>query len=138
MKTFIAYRHTGETDEALHKLLLPVREALAQKGVEAYCTFFHEDEFTDDKLTPQDIMAHAFGIIDDIDFLFVVQASEQRSEGMLMEVGYCVAKEIPIIVSVRDTITNSYLPDMADVTMRWQNVPDLCRQISELTLPVHL
>jgi len=34
------------------------------------------------------------------DLLLVLQDSEERSEGMLMEVGYALAKRMPMVVAV--------------------------------------
>jgi len=131
MKTFISYRHTGEDQKSLEKLLVPIRSALQGVDVESYCTFFDEDEFQDKSFGPKDIMYHAFSIIDKSDFLFVVQTSDSKSEGMLMEVGYCIAKSIPVVVATRDSVAYTYMPDMADLSFRWKDPKDLAQQIAK-------
>src|SRR5579871_3573922 len=98
MEAFLAYRHTGESMEDLEALLGSTRDALARAGVNAYCTFFDEAEFQSKSLGARQIMEHAFATIDTKDMLFVVQTSDNKSEGMLMEVGYCIAKGIPVVV----------------------------------------
>jgi nucleoside 2-deoxyribosyltransferase len=130
MKTFISYRHTGEKTEDLEPLLTSVCESLASSGVDTYCTFFNQDDFTSQSLGPHEIMQKAFEIIDDSDFLLVIQASERKSEGMLMEVGYCIAKKIPVIVAVKEGVDDTYLPDMANYAITWRSPDDLA---SELT-----
>ncbi|MDB5160803.1 MAG: hypothetical protein JWO96_183, partial [Candidatus Saccharibacteria bacterium] len=87
-EAFVAYRHTGETEEVLEEMLGRVCRALGNVGVNSYCTFFAEREFRAKQLDARQIMEHAFEVIDSKDFLFVVQASESKSEGMIMEVGY--------------------------------------------------
>lgn len=129
MKTFIAYRFTGEDPKELEPLLTTVRDSLKAKGVDSYCTFFDEVEFNGKLLSARQIMNHAFGILDDIDFLFVVQTSENKSEGMMMEVGYCIAKHIPIVVATKIGVGATYLPQMAEVAIEWQTVEDLKEKI---------
>ncbi len=101
-------------------------------GVDAYCTFFEEDEFQHKSLRAYQIMDHAFSIIDDSDLLFVIQTSESKSEGMLMEVGYCRAKNIPIIVATQQQVGATYVPDMGTVAFRWDDLNDLRTKIQAL------
>lgn len=134
MKTFVAFRFTGEDPKVLEPLLTAVRDSLTNKGVEVYCTFFDEAEFQDKSLTARQIMDHAFAIIDNTDFLFVVQTSESKSEGMLMEVGYCLAKHIPIAVANKKGITGTYVPQMADLLIEWESTEDLATKIQKSNL----
>jgi nucleoside 2-deoxyribosyltransferase len=140
MKMFIAYRHTGEKTKDLEDLLGNVRAALSEAGVNVYCAFFEEAEFQSRSLAAHQIMDHAFSLIDGSDMLFVIQTSKNKSEGMLMEVGYCIAKKIPIVVAVKSDVKQTYLPDMANTSFRWKDPEDLKRQIaatnfSSLTTP---
>lgn len=129
MEAFIAYRHTGESMEDLEVLLGGTRDALARAGVNAYCTFFDDAEFQNKAFGARQIMQHAFEMIDTKDMLFVIQTSENKSEGMIMEVGYCIAKGIPIVVAVKNGVQNTYLPDMADLQIQWDTIDNLHQQI---------
>lgn len=134
MKAFIAYRHTGEEEATLSALLGAVRDALVAVGVEVYCTFFEESEFQDKQMSPREIMDHAFKIIEGSDLLFIVQASQEKSEGMLMEVGFARAKGIKVIVATKSGIDNSYLPSMGDVNFAWTDYEELALKITQLDL----
>jgi nucleoside 2-deoxyribosyltransferase len=125
----VAYRFTGEDPKVLEPLLTAIRDGLQENGVDSYSSFFDEAEFQDKSMTARQIMDHAFSIINDIDFLFVVQTSESKSEGMLMEVGYCIAKGIPIVVANKKGITGTYVPQMAEQVMVWESVEDLTQKI---------
>lgn len=129
LETFVGYRHTGENPEYLAAMLGTARDALARAGVNAYCTFFDEADFQDKSLGAREIMEHAFSKIDVSDMLFIVQHSENKSEGMLMEVGYAIAKNIPVVVAVQASVEHTYLPDMATTTLRWNDLEDLQQQI---------
>lgn len=134
MKTFVAYRFSGEDLKTLEPLLVAVRDVLKDRGVEVYCTFFDEAEFKNKSLSARQIMDHAFGIINDIDFLFVVQMSDNKSEGMLIEVGYCIAKDIPVIVATKGSVKNTYLPYIATQSFKWRTIEDLGNYIASLRL----
>lgn len=129
MKTFISYRHTGEKLEDLHRLLGGLCEMLKQRNIDPYCTLFNQDEFTTRELSAANIMKHVFEVINASDFLLVVLASEKKSEGMLMEVGYCIAKGIPVMVAVKQGVEDTYLPDMTPFVLYWKTVPDLVNQL---------
>lgn len=132
MKTFVSFRFSGEDPKTLEPLLTQVRDTLAAKGVEVYCTFFDEAEFKDKAMGPRQILDHAFRVIDDCDFLFVVQTSDSKSEGMLMEVGYCLAKNIPVIVATHDSVKSTYVPDMAVTAFKWSDPDDLSEKIKKI------
>jgi len=129
MKTaFIAYRHTGEDPAVLEPILSTVRDGLARLSIEAYCTFFHEDEFQNKGMDARAIMEHAFATIEDKDFLFVIQAAQDKSEGMLMEVGRFFARK-PIVVAKHASVIGTYVPDMADVSYEWSTTDELAAGI---------
>jgi nucleoside 2-deoxyribosyltransferase len=134
MKAFIAYRHKGEDPERLLRLLTAVRDGLTEAGVNAYCTFFDDDTFKDKGYKAREIMDHAFKKIGTVDVLFVIMNSDEKSEGMLMQIGYCIAKEIPVVVAVKDTVKSSYVPDMAAYSIVWSDIDDLTHKIGELPL----
>lgn len=134
MKTFVAYRFTGEDPKQLEPVLTAVCTALKKKGIESYCTFFDEQNFQAKQYNARQIMEHAFKIIDDIDFLFVVQMSDNKSEGMLMEAGYCIAKNIPIVAATKRDVKQTYLPDMAKVRIVWDGPEQLAEEIAKTDL----
>lgn len=132
MKVFIAYRSSGEDPKTVEPVLIAIKEAFKGRGTEVYCTFF--DDYIKTSLGTRQIMEHAFGIIDSADFLFVVQTSDNKSEGMLIEVGYCLAKKIPIIVATKDAVTKTHVPAMASQSFKWSSVEDLGKAITDLQL----
>src|SRR3989338_7118515 len=130
MKGFISYRFTGEKLEDLKTLLTQVQNGLKEAGVDAYCNLFDEDFETRSKnFKPQDYVFDAFKILGGIEILFVVITSENKSEGMIMEVGYSIAKTIPVVVAIRNGVENTYLPGMANMVIHWSSIDDLVHKI---------
>lgn len=132
LRAFVAYRHTGEDPAELQPLLEAVCAALAEKDVQASCNFFSEERFQSESLGPRAIMEHAFAQLDGHNILFAVLTSSNKSEGMLMEVGYCWGRSKIVIVAAKAGVTGTYLPNMADYAFVWQDVEDLRRQIANI------
>lgn len=121
---FIAYRHTGEDPVILRLMLIGVVDTLSKIGVNSYCTLFNQEEFDSKSMSARKIMEHAFEEIENRDALIVIQASNNKSEGMLMEVGRFYGSK-PIIVAKHKKVLKTYLPDMADVSFIWDNQKEL-------------
>jgi nucleoside 2-deoxyribosyltransferase len=135
MKVFISYRFTGEKLEDLKALLSPIQKALEEKGASAYCNLSDPElEERSKNFAPEDYVFDAFKILDTCQMLFVVITSESKSEGMILEVGYAIAKGIPVIVALKEGVGNTYLPGMARQVIKWSDVDDLKEKIKEVTL----
>lgn len=130
MGYFIAYRHTGADPAYLDELLPSVRDAFSNQGVDTYCTYFDEASFQAKQLAPQDIMAHAFSKIEELGGLFVLIDGEEKSDGQIMEVGYCLAKAIPIIVAKRRSVVNTYIHQMTSRSFEYDSLEKLAQGIT--------
>lgn len=127
MKCFLAYRASEADFDEMKKLLSSVRNALDSLKIENYSVLL--DYIAEDDNNGREFMDQAFKKIDISDFLLVIQNYNKRSEGMLMEVGYCIAKGIPVIVAKKNEVTNTYLPDMTRFNIPWDDVDDLLNKI---------
>lgn len=134
MKYFIAYRHTGENPERLDALLTPIKQAFERRGDEIYCTFFNDTSFRARGLGPHEIMYEAFQKIEEMGRLFVLLDSVDKSEGMLMEIGYCIAKKIPITIAYNRAITDSYVPHMVSSTIAYSDIDELVASIDRMVV----
>ena len=129
MKVFISYRHTGEDLERLRELLGLVRNTFLHLGAEVYCTFFDEKISQFEQRSACDVMHHALKMIDRCDVLFAVQTSSEKSEGMLIEVGYCIARNTPIIVATKSGAQETYLPQIGTYAFSWSTLLGLSQGI---------
>lgn len=132
MKSFIAYRFSGEDPKTIEPALTAVRDGLKFQRIDSYCTFFNDLPDRDRNGDTKAIMQHAFKEIEQSDFLFVLQTSEAKSEGMLMEIGYCLAKNIPIVVANRAGIRSSYIHLLANKYFVWEDILDLTDKVANL------
>jgi nucleoside 2-deoxyribosyltransferase len=132
-KYFIAYRYSGEDQDVLQERIGIVVNALRRAGIEAYCNLFDQHEYDAQKLSAGKIMEKAFQKLDESDGLFVLIASNEKSEGQLMEVGYARKAGLPIIVAVREGV-NTYVPEVSTIVIHWREHDDLASQLETLTL----
>lgn len=131
MKTVISYRYNGEIIKDLEVLLVNVCSAFKFAGINPYCVYFEHYKNSRDR-SPAEMMQLAFSHIDNSDFLFVIQASEARSEGMLIEIGYAIARDIKVVVATKKGVSNTYLPSMGDYAFEYVDIQDLIQQIKEI------
>jgi hypothetical protein len=132
-KYFVAYRFSGEDPQVLEERMRLVVDALIVAGIDAYCNIFDQHEYEANNVSPKEIMAKAFAKIDESDGLFALVASNDRSEGQLIEVGYATARQKHIIVAAQADV-KTYVDAMADVSLRWNDLTDLKQQLERITV----
>ncbi|MBI4175528.1 hypothetical protein HY523_02830 [Candidatus Berkelbacteria bacterium] len=130
MKIFVSYRYTGESTTTLNTLLTAVKNGLEQNGMESFCSFFFEDHYRSHGFTSRQIMDHAFTELGAANNLLVILTSDEKSAGMLLEVGYAIARSIPIILAIREDVPNGYLRDMTEHHFLWRDETDLQDQLA--------
>lgn len=132
----LSYPFTGEDKAALQSLLMCTTQALTASGIQVQCLALDFGSDQPERATPRAAMLAAFAQIDRVDGLLVLQTSPRRSEGMLMEVGYALAQNKPVVVAAHESARPSYLPDMAVHAFVWRNESDLAQQLARVTWPV--
>jgi hypothetical protein len=87
----------------------------------------------EEHFTPKDFMDTALIELEKSDIVFVVMASERRSEGMLMEIGAAYHLNKKIILARHESADGkSYVNLFADKTVDWKTNEDLAQIIKTL------
>lgn len=129
---FISFGLNGETEENLKSIIEPVKEKFQKININAYCNLFDEELLKcSANFKPEDWMTEAFKELSKAELQFVLVTSKNKDEGMILEIGYAIAKNIPVIVAIKDDIKDTYLPNMANKTITWNNVNDLLEKMQE-------
>ena len=133
MKFFIAQRVTGEDKDELTEESKRIASILEASKHEVYCTMFVDiKEF--EKQTKKAMMEHAFKEIGNSDALLVIVRTEEKSEGMLMEVGYALGKKKKIVLLIKNEVKNTYLRELADKVLEFKDVDDLHNKLKKLKI----
>lgn len=132
MRIMVSYKCTGEPIDKLDCLLSTVCSTLCSIGEDPYCMHLAKASGLMSQKIPSEMMKIAFAKINESDALLVIQASESRSEGMLMEVGYAIANKMPILVATHSSVSLTYLPSLADVSIIYDDIDHLRTQIEKI------
>jgi nucleoside 2-deoxyribosyltransferase len=135
MRGFISYRFTGADPADVDALLAPVSASLREAGHDVYVNFYDHDLQSlaaKETLDPEDYIFRALAFMDECDFVIVLLNSDEKSEGMLIEVGYALARGIPVVVAIKEGVTRTYLPRLSTTHFSWKENDDLVRSLSHI------
>lgn len=134
MKVFVSYAFTGEEEAALAERLHAIKGVLESLAVDYYINIYDPDyrEMVENNVTPDVYLEAAFKSLKSSDVVLVINTSERRSEGMLMEVGAAKILNKKIIIAQHKTsVGKTYLPDVADETFVWSSEVELLNSVRE-------
>lgn len=130
-KVFCSYALTGEDRAAVAERLELITQILKDAGIQAYCNL--HDTTIERPADPKRCIDAALKALKSFDVVFVIQASERRSEGMLIEIGAAYAAGKPIILARHHSAKGkTYLNQLAHKTLDWRTNQDLQRALQEL------
>lgn len=132
MKVFVSYAFTGEDQAALAERLRNVKNILDQLGIDHYINMYDPayQSLVDGNAPPDVYLAEAFKELKLSNVVLVVNTSDRRSEGMLMEVGAAKILGKKIILAQHQTsVGKSYLPTIADQSFVWQTEDELVSKL---------
>lgn len=133
MKFFIGQAVTGEDLDKLRAELEGVYKVLEDKGHSSY-DVLREDRSEFEKYNKGERMGHAFKEIDKCDVFLAIVRSGRRSEGMLMEIGYCLAKEKRIVLAIKKDVEDTYLREMTNEVIEFEDSGDFVLKLREARL----
>lgn len=128
MKVFVSYAYTGEDEVKLRTRLSSLKKIFEELDIDYYINCFAPGwkEMASRNATGGEFLRFALNDMKMSDVVFVIQSSERRSEGMLMEVGAAVSMGKKIIVAQHVSSNGkTYLPTVADDYFEWETENDL-------------
>jgi len=131
-KIFISYRFTGEDVKEVEARLDKLCGALAEAGHEVFCNVKFDEMYLRENYSIQQIMSHALSELDKSDILFAYVNSPDRSEGMLIEIGYALGKNKPIILAARKGSGVHSSKGVANQYIEFDDMDDLLEKIKRI------
>lgn len=128
-KIFLSYKFTGEDINGLNKTVGKIISTLRSIGYEVFCTLEDESWFQENKKTNREIIERAFQYLNKSDITLVFVHSNEKSEGMMIEIGYAIAKNKPIILALQRGIKTTFLAEMAKSVIEFDSIDDLCDKL---------
>ena len=134
MKIYLAFKFTGEEVTQLTEKLNRLSATLRSAGHEVYCSIEDEDFFHANKYSNKDILTHELKHIDTSDVVLAFIETPERSEGMLVEIGYTIGEGKPFILLVKKGIKTTTIHQVAKSVIEFDTVTDLCEKLSKISL----
>ncbi len=134
MKIFISYRYTGEDLSVLKDVLEKIISIFESKGLSVFCSFGHNDFFMEEKYSYKQILDYALKELDESDYVFAFVKSKDKSEGMLLEIGYAYAKGKKIILANKDGVKTTFVNELAEKIISFEDLDDLYKKLKSLEL----
>ena len=122
MKLYLAYRFTGEDRKELETTLKHLCNLLVKEKHNIYCSFFDPDMIN---IGNKNVLERALKEIDKSDCLVVLIKSDDKSEGMLIEIGYAVAKKKKIFLLIKKGVRTTFVREIADKVIEFENLKEL-------------
>ena len=133
-KFFISYKFTGENPAELERILLEISNILKKSGHKVYSASKDEKLFIEEKFIAKQILNHALKEIDNADCILVFAKSNEKSEGMLIEIGYALAKKKKIILAMKEGVNFYFTEDIADKVIEFSDIKDLLIKLEILKI----
>lgn len=130
MKVFIGQRVSGENVENLKNEMFEIKKVLESKKIKSYSTL--DEELSFDKAG--DWINHAFEKIKEFDTYLAIVRSEEKSEGLLMEIGNILSKGKKFILLINKNVKNTYLRDLADDVIEFKDKNDMLTKLNKISL----
>jgi len=133
-RVFISYRFTGEDPKELKKIIPQIHEAVEKAGHDHYSTIFDSEQFANQKWSGKQIMEKAFKEIDKSDLILFFVKSPEVSQGMLVELGYSLAKKKRIILAIKKEIRDIIFRRQIDEVIEFEDLEELKNKLIGLSL----
>ncbi len=130
MNIFISYKFTGEDPKELEQTFGIMCAELRKHGSTVYCSIEDEAWYQEQKRTNKEIMDRAFERIDTCDLFLAVVRSDEKSEGMLVEIGYAIAKKKKFLLALKNGVQTTSIHQMADGVIEYEMLDDLLDQLA--------
>jgi len=134
MKIFLSYRFTGEKIEELKQIIGKICSSIEKSGHNHYCSFNSGDFYKSNKFTNKQIFEHALNELNGSDCILAFVKTEEKSEGMLLEIGYAKAKNKKFILAIKKGIKTTFLREIADRVIEFNDIEDLTKQLEILKI----
>lgn len=132
MKIYLAFRFTGEDPIKLEEKLKVVTSAIKEGGSDVYCSIEDENYFHENNFQNKDILQHELKKLDESDLLMALIDSSERSEGMLVEIGYILAKNKPFVLLIKRGIKTTTIHQMAKTVIEFDTLEELSEKLKSI------
>ncbi|MFH1358805.1 MAG: nucleoside 2-deoxyribosyltransferase [archaeon] len=130
MKIQLAYKMTGENREEVIEMLKEIKSILEEKSNEVYVPELNPDR----PKTKKELYLDTLRKLDSADVLLAIIKSDDKSEGMLMEIGYAMGKDKKVVTAIWDCVKQTHLRELANQVIEFNNIDNLYKKLKEVDI----
>jgi len=127
MKIQLAYKFTGENKGKLLELLGKIKEILEEKH-DVYIPALNKEKPVDEA----EILIDTFRHIDEADVLVAIIRSNEKSEGMLLEIGYALGKNKEVIAIINKDVVGTRVGGIISKAIIFSDEEDLLNKMRDI------
>jgi len=128
MRIQLAYRFTGEDEQELLNQLNNIKIILEKNDHETYIPVLDPNR----PKNKRELFLNTIKKLDSAEAILAIIKSEEKSEGMLMEIGYAWGRNKKLIIAINKNIKNTHLREFANVLIEFSDINDLYKQLEKL------
>ncbi|MBU3913761.1 MAG: nucleoside 2-deoxyribosyltransferase [Nanoarchaeota archaeon] len=128
MRIQLAYRFIGENEEELTEMLKKICSIIGKSGNEVYCPALDSKKPKEKKY----LFLNTLDKINESDALLAIIRTEDKSEGMLMEIGHALAEKKIFILAIQKDLRNTHMREFADKVIEFEDTNDLYDNLGKL------
>ena len=134
MKIFISYRFTGEDPKELKETMKNICDILERKGHNVICTLWKEDIFKKNSFTNKKIMDYGLNELESSDIYLAFIKSKDKSEGMLIEAGFALAKKKRFVLVIKKDVETTFMHELANKIIEFKDLDDLYLRLTQMRI----
>ena len=115
----------------MQSILERLTEILERSGHETFIHFRDVENWKETKLSSRDIIVGALKELKNCDAILALVTSSEKSEGLLLEVGFAKALDKKIILATKKDARAVLLRDISDAIIEFENMDELEEGISK-------
>jgi len=128
MNIQIAYRYSGEDEQKLLDSLRTIVKILEKQNHKVYVPILdplHSEE-------KRELFYHVLERIKKIDALLAIVKSNEKSEGMLMEIGCALSNKKKLILAIQKDVKTAHLKLLASQIIEFSDLDELYSKLEKL------
>ena len=132
MKILLSYKFADEDIDELQEFIDNIKDSLHGSGHELITTFYDKDMFDKNSSTNRQIMDKALKYLRKSDAHLIIIRSPEKSEGMLIEVGYSYAIRKKMILAIKKGLKTRWVSELVNEIIEFDTLEDLYNKLRSI------
>ncbi len=130
MRIYLTYKLSGADKEKLRNELEKISQCLEGLGYQTFIFYRDINKWGEIEILPDKILEKAFKEIKNSDIVFAFLDKIEKSEGMLLELGYAKALNKKIILAIQKDIPKFFFTkSISDIIIEFKDLKNLVKKI---------